>query len=406
LAGDNTQHPPTFNFLFRHHSPKTPFHCFFFHTPQAQATTIIVFPCYTQTTLQRALVSITAAHRRAKTACRDIITSLLSYISPAHSSTHSFTVIMSSDRTVSIVAPAGGRKKFVALNVPIKNLATYSAVAKHHFFPGAGSRNPVGMSSKRNLSNRTEFDLGEGIDEGYARTIAAFIKAADPSNPKLITLSLFGTNDLPIEELIKIWRAIGYGFKVPRDLHDESVRDNLRTKLYATNPYTFAQFKLICDNVDFDRGIAHSAMDRVTFLHVKGYLDDKTKKEVEDYCKSREGYWDSLLETVGRVTKKIEDAAREKAAREQQQQDKPAQKNKGPAKGNNRPNNNSTSKTIASSSKPKGPPAGNNKSTAPRQAPQAGQKTSSAQPGSSKNKGSKAKPKPFVRKDDDFPPLA
>ena len=313
---------------------------------------------------------------------------------------------MSSDRTVSIVAPAGGRKNFVALNVPIKNLATYSAVAKHHFFPGAGSRNPVGMTSKRNLSNRTEFDLGEGIDESYARTISAFIKASDPAHPRLITLSLFGSDDLPIEELIKIWRAIGYGFKVPRELHDESVRDELRTKLYATTPYTFAQFKLICENVDFDRGILHSAMDRVTFLHVKGYLDDKTKKEVEDYCKSREGFWDSLLETVGRVTKKIEDAAKEKAAREQQQQSKPAPKNKGPARDNRGSNNKGSSKTTASSSKQKGPPAGNNKSTAPREGPQAGQKTAAAQSGSSKSKGGKSKPKPFVRKDDDFPPLA
>ncbi|KAM0690049.1 hypothetical protein Q7P36_008816 [Cladosporium allicinum] len=316
---------------------------------------------------------------------------------------------MSSNRIVSIVAPAGGRKNFVALNVPIKNLATYSAVAKHHFFPGAGSRNPVGMASKRNLSNRTEFDLGEGIDEGYARTISAFIKASDPAHPKLITLSLFGSDDLPIEELIKIWRAIGYGFKVSRELHDESVRDELRTKLYATTPYTFAQFKLICENVDFDRGILHSAMDRVTFLHVKGYLDDKTKKEVEDYCKSREGFWDSLLETVGRVTKKIEDAAKEKAAREQQQQGKPAPKNEGPARDNNRPNNNGNSKGNSKSTagpKPKGPPASGSKSTAPREGRPAGQKTSGTQPGSSKSKGGKSKPKPFVRKDDDFPPLA
>jgi hypothetical protein len=311
---------------------------------------------------------------------------------------------MSSDKVMSIIAPASGRKNFVALNVPIKNLAIYSAVAKQHYFPGTSSRNPVGMASRRSLSNRTEFDLGEGIDEEYARTISAFIKASDPNNPKLITLSLFGGADLPVEELIKIWRAIGYGFKVPRELHDESIRDSLRTKLYATTPYTFAQFKLICENVDFDRGIVHSAMDRVTFLHVKGYLDDKTKQQVEEYCKMRDGYWESLLETVGRVTAKIDGAAKEKATREQQQHGKPGPKNKGPAKGNNRQNNNGAFKTnnkTTASPKHKGPPAGNTTSTTPREGPPAGQKSVG-----SKSKGTKAKPKPFIRKDDEFPPLA
>jgi hypothetical protein len=310
---------------------------------------------------------------------------------------------MSFDRVVSVIAPASGRKNFVALNVPIKNLAIYSAVAKHHYFPGTGSRNPVGMASRRSISNRTEFDLGEGIDEEHARTIAAFIKAADPDHPKPITLSLFG-RDLPIEELIKIWRAMAHGFKLPRELHDESVRDDLRTKLYATTPYTFAQFKLICDNLDFDRGIVHSAMDRVTFLHVKGYLDDKTKQQVEEYCKTREGYWESLLEAVGRVTAKIDGAAKDKAAREQQQQSKSGSKNKGPARNNNRPNNNGASKTgnkPSAAPKNKGPSGSNNTSTAPREGPPAGQKSAG-----SKSKGTKAKPKPFVRKDDDFPPLS
>jgi hypothetical protein len=82
LAGNNTQHPPTFNFLFRHHSPKTPFHCFFFHIPQA--TVIITVFYYTHTTLQRALVSIIGAHRRTTTTKRDIITSLFSTTIPTH----------------------------------------------------------------------------------------------------------------------------------------------------------------------------------------------------------------------------------------------------------------------------------------------------------------------------------
>jgi len=41
------------------------------------------------------------------------------------------------------------RKNFVALNVPMQNLATYSVVAKHHYFPDAGSRNPVGSTQRR-----------------------------------------------------------------------------------------------------------------------------------------------------------------------------------------------------------------------------------------------------------------
>jgi hypothetical protein len=88
---------------------------------------------------------------------------------------------MSTDRVLSIVAPAGGRKNFVALDVPIKNLAAYSVVAKHHYFPGNDSRDAGGQ--KRNLSNRTEFDLGEGIDENFARTIAALSKPTPPALP-------------------------------------------------------------------------------------------------------------------------------------------------------------------------------------------------------------------------------
>jgi hypothetical protein len=311
---------------------------------------------------------------------------------------------MDSTRTVSVIAPAGGRKNFVALNVPIKNLATYSEVAKHHYFRSTGTRNPVSMASRRSLSNRTEFDLGEGIDEEYARTIAAFIKAADPDHPKPIALSLFGEDDLPIEELVKIWRAMGHGFKVPRVLHDESVRDDLRRKLYDTTPYTFAQFKLIGDDLAFDRGLVHSAMDRVTFLHVKGYLDDQTKQEIEQYCKSREGYWDSLLETLGRVQKKIDDVAKEKAAREQQKQSRPAPKGKGLANNNSSPKQKGNTEFIAGQKNRE--PSTGNKNTAPRERPQGGEKLSGAKSRCSKSKGSKGKPKPFVRKDDDFPPLA
>lgn len=307
---------------------------------------------------------------------------------------------MSSDRTISIIAPAGGRKNFVALNVPIKNLATYSQVAKHHYFPDAGSRNPISSAQRRSLSNRTEFDLGEGMDEEYARTIAAFIKASDPATPKQITLALFGTN-LPVAELVRIWRILGHGFKLPRELHDESIRNDLRLKMYQTNPYSSADFKLIGENLDFDRGLVPSAMDRVAFLHVKNYLDDKTKQEVEDYCKSREGYWDSLLETTGRVQVKIDEAAQQKAARELKQAEQDSSSNKGAPKPTTSPEN----KASFSSG---------NKST-PREGLKGGEKTDAgvqsrgaSSGGKSKTGKGKAKqpPAPFVRKDEDFPPLA
>jgi hypothetical protein len=64
-------------------------HLFYYrllHT-QAQATTIIIFPCYTQTTVQRAFVSIPTAPLRATTARRNIITSLFSNILLAQSNT-------------------------------------------------------------------------------------------------------------------------------------------------------------------------------------------------------------------------------------------------------------------------------------------------------------------------------
>ena len=289
---------------------------------------------------------------------------------------------MNSDRTISIIAPAGGRRNFVAFNVPIQSLATYSVVAKHHYFQDAGYQNPVGSIQRRSLSNRTEFDLGEDMDEEYARTIAAFIKASDPAKPAQITLAHFG-KDLQLKELVKIWRLLGHGFKLPRELHDESIRNDLRMKMYATTPFTAADFKLIAENLDFDRGLIHSAMDRVAFLHVKNYLDAQTKQDVEDYCKSREGYWDSLLETTGRVQAKIDEAAQQKAARELKQGKKDSSK-----KGASSTDNNTT----------------------PCEGSKGGGRTDGVQPRGGKSKGGKGKAKlsaaPFVHKEEDFPPLS
>jgi hypothetical protein len=42
-------------------------------------------------------------------------------------------------------------------------------------------------------------------------------------------------------------------------------------------------------------------MDRAAILHIKRYLAEKDKVEIEAHCKSHEGHWDSLLETVDRV---------------------------------------------------------------------------------------------------------
>lgn len=65
-------------------------------------------------------------------------------------------------------------------------------------------------------------------------------------------------------------------------------------------------------------------MDRVTFLHVKGYLDDDTKIEVENYSKKRKGWWDSLLDHVGSVDDGIKKAAAEKEARLKREAEKKA----------------------------------------------------------------------------------
>jgi hypothetical protein len=58
-------------------------------------------------------------------------------------------------------------------------------------------------------------------------------------------------------------------------------------KIYKTTPYTLADFRLICDNLDFDRGLVNSAMDRATFLHAKGYLAETEKQGIESTASPR-----------------------------------------------------------------------------------------------------------------------
>jgi hypothetical protein len=178
-------------------------------------------------------------------------------------------------------------------------------------------------------------------------------------------------------------------------------------KIYKTTPYTLADFRLICDNLDFDRGLVNSAMDRATFLHAKGYLAETEKHGIEKYCKSKDGHWDSLLETLGKVVEKIDDAAQQKATRIRQQQGQPRPSNSGPKKSNN--NQNNKGKAKASSSQQSKAPATGNNNNAPREGLQAAAKTDNNKSSGNNSKGKgkgKAKVQPFTLADDDFPPLA
>lgn len=288
---------------------------------------------------------------------------------------------MSTERTVSIIAPADGRKNYVANDVPVSKLANYSSFARYRYLHDADTKKPYGESDKRNTSNSREFDLGEGMDEHLARTVAVFTKNSDLDKPAPLTLELFG-KDRSLKELVQIWRIIGHGYKVPRERHGDSIREDLRLKLYATTPFTFADFKLVVENLKFDRGVVHSALDRLSFLHIKGYLEDTTKTEVENYCKAHEGLWDSLLETVGRVDSKINEAAAQKAAREKAREARDRAKE--------RQKERKTAEKSGVDTKVKTVKSGGNGKDA-----------------SAKGKAKAKKPvEPFVRKEDDFPPLA
>jgi hypothetical protein len=149
---------------------------------------------------------------------------------------------MSTERTVSIIAPANGRKNFVAHDVPVSKLANYSQYAKNRYFPNSSDSKPSAEDEKRNTTSR-EYDLGKHIDEDFARTVAIHIKNSDAANPSPLTLDLFG-EDLSLQELVQIWRVIDYGYKCPDEGRDEAIRETLRLKIYATAPFSFADFKL------------------------------------------------------------------------------------------------------------------------------------------------------------------
>jgi hypothetical protein len=132
----------------------------------------------------------------------------------------------------------------------------------------------------------------------------------------------------------------------------------------------------VTDRLYFDKGLFNSTMDRVSFLHIKGYLDDSAKEEIEKYCKPRKGWWDTLLNRTGINEDDIEKAAVQKAAREKRQEEQKA------------------------------------KSEADRKAREEGRAKGRRQGGRGRNgkkdsgKEKEEKPvEPFVRKDEDFPTL-
>ena len=132
---------------------------------------------------------------------------------------------------------------------------------------------------------------------------------------------------------------------------------SFKTNIYLT----------VAENVEFDRGLVHSAMDKAAYLHIKEELRNDIKMEIEIYCKKRGEWWDSLLETVGRVEVKIEENEKKKEKRQARRGwDGKANKQGGKGK----------------------------------------KQGGKGKEGSGKEKAKVDKPvEPFVRKDEDFPPL-
>jgi len=119
-------------------------------------------------------------------------------------------------------------------------------------------------------------------------------------------------------------------------------------------------------------------MDKACVLHIDGELDEDVKMEIEKYCKARGDWWDSLLETVGRVQDKNEEYAARKEAAEKKREERKAKE-----KAERKAREEEKAKAAKQSDR--------------------GKRSS----GKGKGKGKGKKPaEPFVRKDEDFPPLA
>lgn len=115
-------------------------------------------------------------------------------------------------------------------------------------------------------------------------------------------------------------------------------------------------------------------MDKACTLHIADELDNDVKVKIEKYCKARGQWWDSLLETVGRVQARNQKDAARKEAKEKKKNERKA------------------------------------KAKAERKARDGEKAKATKQGGRGKKSSGKEKEKKlaesFVRKDEDFPPLA
>lgn len=316
--------------------------------------------------------------------------------------------------TVDLFTVSGGRKNFVAINLPKDKLAVYSDLARAKYFPESGA---TWKASSKRIINSKQFELGDNMDEEYARTIVALIRKCDKANPAPITLDLFG-DDLSFEQLVALYRLIGNGFKVPRYIHRDSVRTAVRDKIYKSEPFTFQHFKLVADQLAFDRGIFYSNMDRAAFLEQKDGLDETVKKQITAYCLSQEGIWDSLLGVVGAVQEKIKAAGEAKQARikaektvlqrmQEKFKDDAAQNDGLSQAGSAQASGSKITGPTQSVIKPHGTQASAPKSNTPKSntSKASAPKPSGSKTGGNSGKQPKTKTDPFVKRDEDFPPL-
>lgn len=189
---------------------------------------------------------------------------------------------MTTEKIVNIYAPGGGRKNHMVLGVPVKKLAIYSSVAKHHYFSGTQSTSSVGRREDRSKPIESEFNLGAGMHSLYTQTIGVFIKNADIFKPALVTADLFpNIANFTMEGLVQMWRVVYYGNKVPEGRYDNALRDGVRTSIYQRVPLTVADYKYVAENLaPSDKSMLHTVMDHAATLHLKDQMGDKTSNEI------------------------------------------------------------------------------------------------------------------------------
>ena len=131
-------------------------------------------------------------------------------------------------------------------------------------------------------------------------------------------------------------------------------------------------------------------MDRAAFLHIRDLLDEDIKMEIENYCKAKGGWWDSLLDTVGKVEVKISEHDAEKEADERKREEQKARAERR-ARGRER--------AKAANEGGRGKQGGIGKEASK------GKEGGKGKKGSGKQKAEKPAAS-FVHKEDDFPPLS